>query len=120
MRMLPRREAFSKESRRHRRGFGERVGHEFERVAHRGAIGRATETNAHRLWRGACCHKGIAGDDADAGGAHVTDKGRTGPGGGSDAHKWNRIGSVRRPLAGRIAAASRCRSIDSWRTALSK
>ena len=41
-------------------------------------------------------------------------------GAGGVTHKWKTIGSERMPVLGRIAAASRCRSINSRCTALSK
>jgi hypothetical protein len=104
----------SQESRRHGRRFRQRVCDEFERVAHGGAVGLAAEPDADGFGRRSLGREGMPVERM------WPTKAEQVQGVGSDTHRWKPMGSVRMPFFGKIAAASRWRSIDSRRTAPSK
>ena len=91
----------------------QRVGHEFERAAHRRPVGRAAEADAHGFRRRAVGGEGVARHDPNAGRAHMADERRAGPRlrQRQPEMKAERIGAV--ASGGRIACASACRSIVS-------
>jgi hypothetical protein len=92
-------------------------GHEFERAAQRSA-GPSRHTRTASGGAPSLANASLATTPTPVARMWPTKVERV-HGCGNETHRWNPTGSARYAPGGRIAAASRCRSIDSLRTAAS-